>query len=152
MLVIRAHEAGEDEFGLYCSMSEKECKVCAMVHPLMYRVTMSDSVSADMQVWSYHSCQKAKTVCTLLQEKHSLDRLLAQSSLRRPEETTRSMREAVKEAQIFNAAMKRPEFILFKDVLSEFADREQHYKSLIQQAAAPYSVEFPSYWLFDLPF
>ena len=151
MLVIRAHEAGEDEFGLYCSVSEKECKVCAMVHPLIYRVTMSDSVS-DMQVRRYHSCQKAEAVCTLLQEKHSLDRLLAQSSFRRPEETTRSMREAVKEAQLFNAAMKRPEFILFRDVLSEFADREQRYKSLIQQAAAPYSVEFPSYWLSDLPF
>ena len=94
-----------------------------------------------MQACSDLGCQRAKTICRILKDKHTLDMLLAHRCS--PKETITSMREAVQE-------MHLPRNVIFKDRLLELQrERQRSDKTLIRQRAAPFSVEFPYYWLSD---
>ena len=140
VLVITAHEAGEDRSGLRCSVLGRQYTVHTIVYSPVGVCCLPGKVFCHMQACSDLSCQRAKTICRILKDKHTLDMLLAHRCS--PKETITSMREAVQE-------MHLPRNVIFRDRLLEFAERERSYKTLIRQRAVPFSVEFPSYWLSD---
>ena len=155
VLVITAHEAGEDRSGLRCSVLGRQYTVHAIVYSPVGVCCLPGKVCCHMpqlsggfQSYKENSLQacsdlgrcRAESICRILKDKHTMDLLLAHRCS--PKETITSMREAVQE-------MHLPRNVIFKDRLLEFAERERSYKTLIRQRAVPFFVEFPSYWLSD---